>query len=94
MRVNVEFQDQSLELEVPDENLVAAWRAPAGLSAREPAEIVREALERRGIFRRCARLSSRVTASRLLLTRQFRMAVLSWRRLQPFCVTRASTPRA
>ncbi len=45
MRVSVDFQEQSLELELPDADLVAAWRAPAGRSRSESAEMVRAALE-------------------------------------------------
>jgi hypothetical protein len=44
MRVNVDFHDQSLELELSDDHLVAAWQAPVGRSRAKSAEIVREAL--------------------------------------------------
>ena len=30
MRVNVAFHGESLELELPDEQVVAAWQAPVG----------------------------------------------------------------
>jgi lactate racemase len=45
MRVSVDFQDQSLELEIPDDHLVAAWTGPAGHNRTESAEIIRAALE-------------------------------------------------
>ncbi len=45
MRVSVEFQQRSLELEIPDENLVGAWHGPAGSTLSAAAEIVRTALE-------------------------------------------------
>ena len=45
MRVSVDFGGQSLELELPDEQLVAAWRPPEGHSRADSAEIVRAALE-------------------------------------------------
>ena len=45
MRVSVDFQDQSLELEIPDEHLVAAWKGPAGHDRSDAAEIIRAALE-------------------------------------------------
>jgi hypothetical protein len=46
MRVNVTYQDEQLELEVPDDRLVAAWEGPAGASGAETARMVAEALER------------------------------------------------
>jgi lactate racemase len=45
MRVLVDFQDESLELELPDEHVVAAWRGPAGRGLAESGDIVRAALE-------------------------------------------------
>ncbi len=45
MRVEVDFQDESLELELPDEQFVAEWRGPAGHPGSESAEIIRAALE-------------------------------------------------
>ena len=45
MRLTVDFHDQGLELELPDEQLVAAWSAPAGHSRAESAELIRTALE-------------------------------------------------
>jgi len=45
MRVEVNFRDQSLELELPDEQLVAAWGGPSGKAPEAPAEMVRAALE-------------------------------------------------
>ena len=45
MRVEVNFRDQSLDLELPDEQLVATWGGPSGRAQEEPAEMVRAALE-------------------------------------------------
>jgi lactate racemase len=45
MRVEVDFQDESLELELPDEQCVAAWRGPAAQSHSASLELVRAALE-------------------------------------------------
>ena len=45
MRVLVDFQDESLELELADEQFVAAWRGPAGRSRAEWADMIRMALE-------------------------------------------------
>ena len=45
MRVEVDFQDKSLELELPDEQCVAAWRGPVGHALAASPEIVRAALE-------------------------------------------------
>jgi hypothetical protein len=45
MRVDVEFQDESLAFELPDEQLVAAWRGPAGQGIGESTERLRAALE-------------------------------------------------
>jgi nickel-dependent lactate racemase len=45
MRVVVEFQDEAQEFEIPEENLVAAWRGPAGDDSVPPDEAVRRALE-------------------------------------------------
>lgn len=45
MRVEVDFQDESLELELPDEQCVAAWRGPAGPAQPASPETVRAALE-------------------------------------------------
>jgi lactate racemase len=45
MRVSVDFQDQSLELEIPDEHLVGAWQGPAGHSRQDSPELIRAALE-------------------------------------------------
>jgi hypothetical protein len=38
MRAVVDFQDESLEFEVPSEQVVSSWRGPAGI---DPAEVVR-----------------------------------------------------
>ena len=45
MRATVLYHDQALELELPDEHLVAAWSGPAGHSRGEMAGLIREALE-------------------------------------------------
>jgi len=45
MRVAVDFQDERLDLDVPDERLLSAWRGPAGLEPSEARDLVREALE-------------------------------------------------
>jgi nickel-dependent lactate racemase len=45
MRVLVDFQDESLELDHPDEQVVAAWRGPVGLGLAESVDLVRAALE-------------------------------------------------
>lgn len=46
MRVNVTYQDEQLELDVPDDRLVAAWQGPSGASSAETQRMVAEALER------------------------------------------------
>ena len=45
MQVEVNFRDQSLELELPEDQLVAAWGGPSGKPPAAPAEMVRAALE-------------------------------------------------
>ena len=47
MRVEVDFQDESLELEIPDEQVVATWRGPAGTGqgTGELTDTLRAALE-------------------------------------------------
>src|SRR5262249_47811069 len=45
MRVEVDFQDESLEFELPDEQVVAAWRGPAGQGTGQSTEKLRAALE-------------------------------------------------
>ncbi len=45
MRVTVNFQDERLDLEVPDDRLIASWQGPAGLSTADFREHLREALE-------------------------------------------------
>jgi nickel-dependent lactate racemase len=45
MRIVVDFQDESLEFEVPPERVVASWRGPVGASPSPPAAVVRDALE-------------------------------------------------
>ncbi len=45
MRVNVDFHGETLEIELPDEQLVAAWQAPAGHARAEAAEMIGAALD-------------------------------------------------
>jgi hypothetical protein len=45
MRVVVDFQDDSLEFEVPEERLVACWRGPEGIDPSVAAAAIEEALE-------------------------------------------------
>jgi nickel-dependent lactate racemase len=45
MRVAVDYQDEQLDLEVPDERLVAEWHGPAGVAASDVPALVRDALE-------------------------------------------------
>jgi len=45
MRIAVDFQDESLEFELPDEHLVAAWRGPAGNDRSSADEAIQNALE-------------------------------------------------
>ena len=45
MRGSVEFQDEQLELEVPNEMLVGLWRGPAGMGGEETVAAIRDALE-------------------------------------------------
>ena len=45
MRIVVDFQDESLEFELPEENLVATWRGPDGKDVSGRDEAVRRALE-------------------------------------------------
>src|SRR5262245_12963766 len=46
MRVAVDFQDERLDVEVPEGRLLADWHGPAGVAARDVEPLVREALER------------------------------------------------
>jgi hypothetical protein len=46
MHVSVNYQDERLEFEVPDERVVAAWNAPAGLDGPQELAAIRDALER------------------------------------------------
>ncbi len=41
----VDFQDESLEFEVPEERVVAAWRGPRGIGPEDVAAAVGDALE-------------------------------------------------
>ena len=45
MRVSVEFQDEQLELELPDEMPVGLWKGPAGVAGEAAVAAVRNALE-------------------------------------------------
>jgi hypothetical protein len=45
MRVAVDFQDERLDLELPEERLVAEWHGPAGVAAADVHRLVVEALE-------------------------------------------------
>lgn len=46
MRVVVDFQGESLDFDVPEEHVVAAWRGPEGLDPSGVADAVAGALER------------------------------------------------
>src|SRR5262245_31246917 len=50
MRIAVDFHDESLEFELPEENLVAAWRGPVGKDRSSRDEDVRRALESPGDY--------------------------------------------
>ena len=45
MRVSVNFQDERLDLEVPDDRVIADWRGPSGLSIPDFRQRLLEALE-------------------------------------------------
>ena len=45
MHVSVSYQDERLEFDVPDECVVAAWDAPAGLNGADELAAIRDALE-------------------------------------------------
>ena len=45
MRVAVDFQDERLDLELPEERLVADWHGPAGAAGADVHRLVVEALE-------------------------------------------------
>src|SRR5262245_44765131 len=45
MRVVVDFQDESLEFELPEERLVASWRGPLGAGPSDEDAAIRTALE-------------------------------------------------
>ncbi len=45
MRVNVNFHGETLEIELPDEQLVAAWQAPVGRTRAESAVMIGAALD-------------------------------------------------
>jgi hypothetical protein len=46
MRAALDFQNEQLELDVPDARLVADWHGPAGVRAADVPRLVREVLER------------------------------------------------
>jgi len=45
MRIVVDFQDESLEFELPEEHLVASWRGPAGYDRSKGDQAIESALE-------------------------------------------------
>src|SRR4051812_25881477 len=45
MRVAVDFQDERVELEVPEGRLVADWRGPVGIPTADVPALVTEVLE-------------------------------------------------
>jgi len=45
MRIVVDFQDESLEFELPEEHLVASWRGPAGNDRSKADQAIKSALE-------------------------------------------------
>jgi hypothetical protein len=45
MRVAVDFQDERLELELPEGQLVAAWQGPSGSDGASAAEVIRSAID-------------------------------------------------
>ncbi len=45
MRVVVAFQNECLEIEVPEDRLIARWHGPAGSAPSESGHLVRDALE-------------------------------------------------
>ena len=46
MHVSVDFENERLDLEVPDERVVAAWNAPVGLDGPHELAAIRDAIER------------------------------------------------
>jgi len=45
MRIVVDFQDEGLELELPEERIVVAWRGPRGVDASQEMTAIEAALE-------------------------------------------------
>ncbi len=45
MRVSVDFQDERVDFEIPEDRLIAAWQGPGGVAASEAPERIAEALE-------------------------------------------------
>jgi hypothetical protein len=45
MRIVVDFQDESLEFEIPPERVVACWRGPEGMGPSDVAAAIGDALE-------------------------------------------------
>jgi hypothetical protein len=55
MRVAVDFQDERLELELPEERLVGSWHGPQGFAPEDLTAQILSALENPRIIRPCAR---------------------------------------
>jgi hypothetical protein len=45
MRVEVSFQDESVEFELPEDRVIASWRGPAGMGRSESTAAIEGALE-------------------------------------------------
>jgi len=45
MHVSVNYQDERLDFELPEERVVASWVAPAGLNGSGQLDVIRDALE-------------------------------------------------
>lgn len=45
MRVTVNFQDERIDLDLPEEALIGSWQGPLGLGANEVAPLLADALE-------------------------------------------------
>ena len=55
MHVSVNYQDERLEFEVPEERVVASWSGPAGLDVPQELAAIRDAWNSPGNSRRSAR---------------------------------------
>ena len=63
MRIEVNFGDRVLDLELPDEQVVGVWRGPVeGTRSGVDRDSFAAASRHREIFPRCARPSFRATA--------------------------------